>query len=71
MSFAPPVTLDVSFTPTPGRRSREVQGVGGVLQQLVFSEGEDISGDLKVGVQGGKRVDHAGIKMELKGIVGA
>jgi hypothetical protein len=37
----------------------------------IFSSKEDIAGEVKINVFGGKKLDHAGIRIELKGAVGA
>jgi len=36
---------------------------------FVFSSREDVSGEVKLTVLGGKRVEHAGVRVELKGVV--
>ncbi len=37
----------------------------------IFSSREDVAGEVKINVFGGKRLDHGGIRIELKGVVGA
>jgi vacuolar protein sorting-associated protein 26 len=41
----------------------------GTSHAFVFSSGERISGELRLSVAGGKRLEHAGLKLELKGVL--
>ena len=71
-AFSTPVTIDIATTNVADRRYRDaVSATSGLPQRVyIYSNGDDISGDVKVGVGGGKRLDHLGIKVELKGIIG-
>ena len=63
--------LDVQLADTAGRlcfTSPSADG-GAPLQTFVFSSREDVAGEVKLTVLGGKRVDHAGVRVELKGVV--
>jgi vacuolar protein sorting-associated protein 26 len=55
--------LDINVN--SGRKSLSENG--NTLQ--VFSSRDEVSGELKVSVLGGKRVEHTGIRIELKGVV--
>jgi hypothetical protein len=37
---------------------------------IIFSTGDNVEGEVKVAVPGGKRLEHTGVKIELKGILG-
>jgi len=43
---------------------------GGKAPLYVFSAGEKVSGQCNVTVPTGKKVEHLGVKVELKGLVG-
>ena len=63
--------LDVQLGDTAGRlvfTSPSADG-GAPLQTFVFSSREDVGGEVKLTVLGGKRVEHAGVRVELKGVV--
>ena len=70
-AFAAPVNVDVYLTATGDRRYRDVVAAGTGLpqRQFIYSTGDDIVGDVKVGVAGGRRLEHLGVKIELKGVV--
>lgn len=53
------------WSPPPGSSSTTP------VKASVFSNGERISGEIKLLVNGGKRVDHAGVRVEVKGILDA
>jgi len=55
--------LDINIS--SGRKT--VTETGHTLQ--VYSSRDEVSGELKVSVLGGKRVEHTGIRIELKGVV--
>jgi len=60
-----PNSFNLDIIVNPGRKS--VSENGNSLQ--VFSSRDEVSGELKVSVLGGKRVEHTGIRIELKGVV--
>lgn len=70
-AFGTPVNVDVSLAGTGDRRYRDAVAVGTGLpqRQYIYSTGDDIVGDVKVGVVGGRRLEHLGVKIELKGVV--
>lgn len=37
---------------------------------FIYSTKEDVSGEVKINIFGGKKFDHNGIRVELKGVVG-
>jgi hypothetical protein len=41
----------------------------GAPQAFVFSSGERIAGEVRLSVAGGKRLEHAGVRLELKGVL--
>ena len=64
-------SIEIVFGNTAGRAcSSRASGVDGqtVASTYIFSNGEDIAGDVKVAVHGGKPINHIGIKVELKGV---
>lgn len=67
-----PVTIDIYPSNVTDRKYRDgVSGASGMPQrQYIYSTGEDIAGDVKIGVGGGRKLDHLGIKIELKGVIG-
>lgn len=69
---AAPVNVDIYPSGVADRKFREIAaGATGTPQRCyIYSSGEDIAGDVKVGVGGGRRLDHLGIKIELKGVIG-
>jgi hypothetical protein len=71
-AFSTPVNVEVSFTNVGDRKYRDVLAAASGLPHRVyiFSDGDDVCGDVKVGVGGGKRLDHVGVKVELKGVIG-
>lgn len=71
-AFSTPVNVDVYPTVGPDRRFREglAVGTGLPLRHHIFSAGDDIAGDVKIGVGGGRKLDHSGVKIELKGVIG-
>ena len=60
-----PNSFNLDIIVNSGRKS--VSENGNSLQ--VFSSRDEVSGELKVSVLGGKRVEHTGIRIELKGVV--
>lgn len=70
--FSAPVNIDVAYTASPDRKYRDsVSSTTGLPQRIyIFSNGDDIAGEVKIGVGGGKRLDHLGVKVELKGVIG-
>ena len=61
----------MQLTDTAGRLSFTTPSADGSapLQTFVFSSREDVAGEVKLAVLGGKRVEHAGVRVELKGVV--
>jgi hypothetical protein len=37
---------------------------------FLFSSGEDIAGEAAIVIPGGKKLEHVGVKVELKGVIG-
>lgn len=68
LTSAPAVRVDVVLSDGGSRRYRD--GPGGA-RFAVVSTGDTISGDVKVVVAGGKRFDHQGVRIELRGVVEA
>ncbi len=70
-AFASSTNVDIVLGNVAGRPKQQgVSTDGAVPTNLyVYSSGEDISGEVKVAIMGGKKIDHTGIKIELKGIV--
>jgi len=70
--FAAPANVDIGLSNTSTRRYRDGLALGSGLPQrhYIYCAGDDIVGDVKVGVVGGKRLEHLGVKIELKGVVG-
>ena len=71
-AFASPAVLDVVLTDSTGGRTQETITREGQPPRsaYVFCNGEDITGDVKIAVHPGKRLEHAGIKAEIKGFAG-
>ncbi len=68
----PSVTLSVSIADVDGRRTKVVESSPGVAETLpVFRHDEAVRGSVVVQVQSGKRLEHQGLKIELKGVIGA
>lgn len=75
--FGPSATLDVVLTNLAGRLSTtpsEEAGAGGgggpPPAFHIYSSGEDIVGEARVVVPPGKKLEHVGIRVELKGVIG-
>ncbi len=72
--FGTNATVDVVLADVAGRAHKTIPNAepGKPPTQLfIFSTKESISGEVKVNVFGGKKLDHAGITVDLKGVVGA
>lgn len=67
-STAKPATIDISLAEVSGRRFRN--GADG-LPRCIVRSGDTISGSVKVCVMGAKRLDHAGVRIELRGVINA
>jgi hypothetical protein len=66
-------TVDIVLTDTAGRASRSFPSAtepGKTNTFYIFSSKQDVAGEIKLNVFGGKKIDHAGIRVELKGVVG-
>lgn len=62
----PTANIDVAFTDVASRLYKQLDN----HQRLyIFSTGEDVCGEMKITVMGGKRIDHVGIRVELRGVV--
>ena len=71
-SFAAPATINVDLLGVAGRPHETIVCDGQPPRSAqVYCSGEDISGDVKIAVQPGKKIEHIGIKAEIKGIAGA
>lgn len=70
--FSAPVNIEIAYHATPERKYRDsVSATTGLPQRTyIYSNGDDIAGEVKIGVGGGKRLDHLGVKVELKGVIG-
>ena len=67
-STAKPAVVEMCVDSVPGHRSR--LGADGV-ERSVFKSGDTISGSVKVCVMGAKRLEHAGVRIELRGVINA
>lgn len=77
--FGPSASAEIALTNVAGRIAKTLESAEGAssgsgapaTQHLfVYSNGEDVVGEAKVVVPSGKKVEHLGIKVELKGVVG-
>ena len=68
LTSAPAVRVDVILSDSASRRYRD--GPAGT-RCVVVSSGDTISGDVKLAVAGGKRFEHQGVRIELRGVVEA
>ena len=69
--LAAALKLDIALSDTASRAFSTTPGAdgGAAVQTFVFSSREDIVGEVKLTVLGGKKVEHAGVRIELKGVV--
>ncbi len=68
-STAKPASIDISLAEVSGRRFRN--GTDGSLPRIIVRSGDTISGSVKVCVMGAKRLEHAGVRIELRGVINA
>lgn len=77
----PSTSLDVVLTNVDGRLNTRVEGdaaaAGGAgavaaapAGMYVYSNGENVEGEARIVVPAGKKLEHVGIRAELKGVVG-
>lgn len=79
----PSISLDVVLTNVDGRLNTRVEGeaapAGGAgagavaaapAGMYVYSNGENVEGEARIIVPAGKKLEHVGIRAELKGVVG-
>jgi hypothetical protein len=72
--FGTTATVDIVLADAATRPVRTIPSPEAgkpATQLLIVSSREDLAGEVKVNVFGGKKLDHTGIRIELKGIVGA
>lgn len=68
----PNANIELSFSDSATRKFRKIDATASAsdgAKLLVFHSGEDVAGELKLMVQGGKKIDHIGIRVELHGVV--
>jgi hypothetical protein len=63
-------SIEIALTNTAGRAIQQVVRDGPPRPAFVYSLGEDVAGDVKIAVQPGKQLQHAGVKAELVGVAG-
>jgi vacuolar protein sorting-associated protein 26 len=65
-------SLDIVLAGCAGRKFRPSAAAGSEVAPLyIFSSREAVSGDVKILLQGGKRLEHSGVRIELKGVIEA
>jgi len=78
-AFGPSATLDVALSNTEGRLTlksdTEAAAGGGAAAapqavQYVYSSFDNVDGEARVIVPAGKKLEHIGIRAEVKGVVG-
>lgn len=71
-SFGASAKIDVHLANPSGRAHLTIPAADGSGPQTtyIYSSREDISGEVKVTVMGGKKIEHSGVRVELKGVVG-
>jgi hypothetical protein len=80
-AFGPSATLDVALSNTEGRLTLKsdtdaAAGSGGAAPapqaavQYVYSSFDNVDGEARVIVPAGKKLEHIGIRAEVKGVVG-
>lgn len=73
-AFGPAATLDVTLSNVERRLQLpegEGQAAGVGFPVYIYSAGESVEGTAKIAVPPGKKLEHIGIRAELKGVVGA
>jgi hypothetical protein len=65
--FSAPCTVDIDLSPTAARKRIDVVTEAVTETLLVFESHEDVTGEVVVHVNAGKRVEHQGVKVELLG----
>jgi len=66
--FAPGTVIQIHLDATSGRATKRVVFEGGGFEELYIYKGtEGVKGEVTVSPQGGRAVDHAGVKIELVG----
>jgi hypothetical protein len=68
-AFGPNANLDLVLTGVSHRKTVSIEQDDKVQQLYIYSNGDNVDGELKVHVVSGKKLEHVGIKVELKGVV--
>lgn len=65
---SPSVSIGVTWKDAEARKKTTLPAYGD-QPLFIFESGDDVEGEVKISVPGGKKVEHGGVRIELKGVV--
>lgn len=64
----PSVSIGVSWKDAEHRKKTTTPATGDT-SLYIFESGDDVEGEVKISVPGGKKAEHGGVRIELKGVI--